>query len=328
MASKSERHVLFFDLKITAASRSRDAEKYDGLTPLTGQKIFQLIANVLSEDRKILSVAKRTKQVYVQDITVEPKWAKLLINISDQDAADPTIANAVKNTRRRVTRKPEEGVEGSLHMVVNLTPVHKNIYTAVIECTPGLPASRVQKLLNLYVRLAKTQFPDEFMVNDPSGALTKTGEYKKISVSNKLELFGQPSKQLEQDINSGTLSGLELIQYKDQKANWDEEGYITSRSYITSLGVKPIDRPGIRPWQLLTQCFKKALAVKASQVRIRFKTASGLHRTVLIDPETEKAIDEEHYVRKEVLSNFSVALESAYATMNTELIDKLKRCAR
>lgn len=328
MASKSERHVLFFDLKLSAHSRSHNLECYDGLTPLSGKKIFDLIAQTVATGRKIISVAKKTKQVYIQDITVNQKWASLLINVSDKDAANPTIADPIKNTRRRVKRDPDEGLEGSLHITVNLDSVMPHVYTAVIECTPGLPSSRVQQLLNFYVRLSKKTFANEFLVDDPTGAMTKDGKFKKIPISIKAELLGQPSKQLEQDINSGTLLSLELVELEESAKAWDTEGYVTTKSFTTALQVKPIDRPGLKHWSLLCQVFQKASIKRGAQVRVKFKTFNGLYRTVLIDPRAVSAIDEERYVRKEVLNNFSCDLESSYDQLFAELIDKMQYYAR
>ena len=328
MASRSERHIQFFDLVIKAYSRKEEFQNFDGLIPPSALNLFKAIEATHKKGRIIIPIAKGYKSVYFQDIKISKEYATLLINLSDRDAADPAFSDPVAGSRRFARRQKEEGVEGSAHVIIKFHPGRPDTYSLVLESTPGLPSSRIQKFLNLYLRKAKTYFPEKFVCDDPSGTRDKNGAFKKIPINVRILLLGQPSDQLTNDINNGTLSGIEIISPQVSKTNWDERGFVKDKLLTTTLDISELKlHKSIKNWPILKQIFKTA-EDKATGVRIKFKTLSGVSRSIVIDPRSSDSVKDDAYIKKEILDNFNHPLESAYDEVHSELATRMYNCVK
>lgn len=323
MASRTERQVLFFELTIKASSRRKELKNYDGLTPPSALELFKAIERTHQKHKFIIPVAHRAKSIYFQDMKVLNEKAIFLVNLSDRDAADPIFSDPEIDSHRVVRRKGNEGVEGSAHIVINLDPIRTDTYAVVIESTAGLSSTRLSQFLSLYVRKAKKDFPSDFVTNDPSGVMDKNGEFRKIPIMVRLQLIGQPSEQLIRDINEGTLTGLEVITVHPSSGKWDEHGYVIEKSHAVTLDISGVKSSKGKNWALLGEVFKSATKKKMDQIRVKFKSNTGVSRSVMIDPATSRTLLDDAYIKKEILSGFKKRLESAYDKIHPELTERM-----
>jgi len=323
MASRTERQILFFELTIKASSRRKNLKGYDGLLPPSALELFKAIDRTHKKQKFIIPVAHASKSIYFQDLKVVNEKAIFLVNLSDRDAGDPIFSDPEIDSHRVVRRKGNEGIEGSAHIVINLESVRPDTYAVVIESSAGLSSSRLSQFLGLYVRKAKKQFPSDFMATDPSGEMDENGNFKKIPIMVRLDLLGQPSEQLIRDINEGTLTGLEVISVQPSPNKWDEHGYVVEKSHTSTLDISGIKTSKDKNWTILGEVFKKAAKKNMDQIRIRFKSNSGVSRGVMIDPTTGKTLLDDAYIKKEILDGFRGQLQSAYNKINVELTDRM-----
>ena len=323
MASRTERQILFFELTIKASSRRKEFKAYDGLTPPSARELFRAIELTHRKQKFIIPIAHGSKSVYFQDMKVSNEKAIFLVNLSDRDAADPIFSDPEIDSHRVARRKGNEGVEGSAHIVINLDPVRTDTYAVVIESTAGLSSTRLSQFLGLYVRKAKKEFPSEFVANDPSGEIDKNGEFKKIPIMVRLDLIGQPSEQLIRDINEGTLTGLEVITVHPASSKWDEHGYVVEKSHTATLDIAGVKSSRGKNWAILGEVFKSATKRDMDQIRVRFKSNTGVNRSVMIDPATGRTLLDDAYIKKEILGGFKRQLESAYDKIHPELTERM-----
>lgn len=137
-----------------------------------------------------------------------------------------------------------------------------------------------------------------------------------------LSLAGHPSAQLQADINAGTLTAVDLVKTSVAGKAWDTQGYVDEKHVTVSLNVKGFKQNNKSKFKILQEVGLKGSQNKVEELRVKFKTATGLNRTVVLDPATQTTVDQT-YIRKEVLTDFAKPLGSAYELINAEIAKKM-----
>lgn len=312
---KKERLVYYYDLSISVKSRDFDAPK-----PISVKEAFKLIQEVRAEKRT-KELSKGNEFIYVSDL----EWSdddiiSILINKSDKGMSDPVFTVPKEEKRRTIEKKEKEGQDFSVHIIIKLPNNDIDSALVIIEYCPGLSISTIKRLLNQILSNAKKECPDNFKQNHPDGEIDNYGKSKTYSVTCKCELDGHISNELKSDLDSGKVQSIELITDKEQYTSFDEEGRIQEKCKTLVLTLKDNEHPIRDQFNRITNVIKKQKD-DYSKAKIKFKTSSGLNRTVEMQTTDGLA---QAYVKKEKLDGFESDLKSSYDKLNKTILNKMK----
>ncbi|WP_156404564.1 hypothetical protein [Curvibacter sp. PAE-UM] len=316
---KTERVVLYYDLKITASSRT-----FDGPAPISVKKAISLMELVPKEHRAMRR-ARGSQTIYISDWQRHGNTVKILINKSDKSLADPVFSVPTKSSRRVARKRSDEGQDFSSHVVIKFPQDTASPALMLVEQCPGLNAIVIADLFRRVLRLAKDISPKDFQQIHPDGSLDSDGLPLKYSVFYGAELDGHLSPTFVEDLNRGEMRTVELITNKKTRNDFDTTGYLVEDKASIVLKVSPT---ALRPADVATHVlnFVKGKSKDFSLAKIRFKEPdSSNERTVTIDPDVGVA---ENYVKRDLLTNFEQLLESSYASLHDEIIKKMLYLAR
>jgi len=311
---KTERMVFYYDLSISAESRTFAAPK-----PISVRRAFELMDMVPLEQR-IKQYSKGREELYVSGWKKDGDVISILINKSDKGISDPVFTIPKEKKRRTAQKQEKEGQDFSVHLIVKLSEDSLQPALVLIEYCTGLGIFVVQKLFNQILADAKKLSPSDFEQTHPDGSVDENGKPKKYNVVFKSEFEGHVSDDLKSDIDNGKIQSIELITEKEKHTNIDEDGYIQEKCKTLVLTVKDQDKPIADKFNKLKKVFNNKKD-DYSHARVKFKTPSGLDRTV--DLETDGALAQS-YVKKEKLDGFSFDLESSYDNFCDAILTKMK----
>lgn len=311
---KTERLVFFYDLSISASSRTFDAPK-----PISVRKAFELM-QLVPEDQRNRELSKGREFLYVSDWDWTDSTISILINKSDKGISDPVFTIPKEKKRRTAEKQEEEGQDFSVHMIVQLPDNDLDPALVIIEYCAGLGAFVVQRLLNHILNDAKKLSPNDFEQLHPDGALDNNGKPKKYNVTFKCELDGHISDDLKYDLDHGKVQSIELITDKEQYTPFDEDGYIKEKCKTLVLTLKDEDNPVKDKFNRIVGVFKKQKD-DYSRAKVKFKTPTGVDRTVEMDTTDGLA---QAYVKKEKLDGFEFDLKASYEKFSDPILSKMK----
>jgi hypothetical protein len=133
-------------------------------------------------------------------------------------------------------------------------------------------------------------------------------------------LDGHISDDLKHDLDHGKLHSIELITEKEQHTLFDEDGYIEEKCKTLVLIPKDDDAGIVNKFSRVKKIFT-GQKDNYSKAKIKFKTPTGLERTVEMDTVEGLA---QAYVKKEKLDGFEFDLKSSYEQFNEPTLTKIK----
>lgn len=313
---KTERLVYYYDLSIRAESRTFKAPK-----PISVKKAFQLMELVPME-KCLKEASKGREQFYISEWKWEGDVISILVNKSDKGISDPIFTIPQKKQRRTAEKQEEEGQDFSVHIVVQLPQDDQQAALVLIENCVGLGVYAVQRLLNQILHDAKQLKPLAYEQFHPDGAVDDKGKPKKYNVDFKCEFEGHISDDLKYDLDNGKIQSIELITEKEKYTNIDEDGYIQEKCKTLVLTLK--DEKVTGKFNKIKNVFIKKKD-DYSRARIKFKTPTGVDRTVVMDTNDVSA---QGYVKKEKLDDFEFDLKSSYDKFCDVLLERMKDLLR
>lgn len=311
---KTERIVFYYDLSISASSRTFEAPK-----TISVRKAFELI-QLVPLDQMVKELSKGKELLYVADWDWTDDTISILINKSDKGMSDPVFTIPKEKKRRTAEKKEEEGQDFSIHVVIKLSQNDLGTAIVIVEYCAGLGVLNIRKLLNSLLKDAKKISPEEFAQFHPDGAMDDKGNPKKYNVTFKCELDGHISDDLKHDLDHGKLHSIELITEKEQHTPFDEDGYIEEKCKTLVLIPKDDDAGIVNKYSRVKKIFT-GQKDNYSKAKIKFKTPTGLERTVEMDTVEGLA---QAYVKKEKLDGFEFDLKSSYEQFNEPTLTKIK----
>ena len=311
---KTERLIFYYDLSIAAESRTFKAPK-----PISVRKAFQLMELVPLEQR-LKDTSKGREQLYVSDWKWEGDVISILVNKSDKGMSDPVFTIPKEKKRRTAEKQEQEGQDFSVHVLIQLPQDDLQPALALTEYCSGLGMFVVQRLLNQVLHDAKILSPQDFEQNHPDGAVDDAGKPKKYNVVFKSQFDGHISDDLKYDLDNGKIQSIELITEKEKYTNIDEDGYIQEKCKTLVLTLKDEDKPIKDKFNRIKKVFTSKKD-DFSRARIKFKTPTGVDRTVEMDTNDASA---QGYVKKEKLDEFAIDLKSSYDKFCDEILGKMK----
>lgn len=310
--SKTERKILFYDLKSTAGSRT-----FDSPTPLSLKRLFQLMELVPIDIRK-LELSNKTQTIYVSKWKTTGNDVHILVNRSDQSIADPIFSVPATNSRRTVEKEDDEGQDFSAHILIRLPKIATDSALLLIEQCPGLSAELIGKLFKAILKLARALSPTDYVQKHPDGSVDELGNPRTYNLRLGFLVDGHISPDFAADLNQGQIRSIELITHRKLNTPFDTVGYFTEDTRTVKLVVDPggvvanIANHVMNVFQQNKTTYDVA--------KVRFVAPDGeQERTVTLD--TNGAPD--NYVKKEIISGFDTLLKNSYEDFNKEILDKM-----
>lgn len=314
------RTATFYDLKITArgVSRANDNEANFEADPLSMHEIYALIEQLFNGGDRILKKGKSdsSARYYLSDLELRDDRVILLINRCDPKAPDAVSSDPENKSRVVHTKPPGHGGDYSAHVVIPLQPVKgDNYYLCVVETVfgSGLHASSIMDYLRFVMAHCRKQFPAQFMIPNINGARDEDGQPLMVRHIHNVELQGHPSTEFQNDLEKGALTGIELLDFTEHGAVWDDRGAVFE--VAKSVALRPERTLAGNLAAMVRQVRNKAAqSQEYSQMRIRFKNEKGEPRDATIDTDTGNLIDVNKYVKRHIISA---------PLVNTSSLDKI-----
>jgi hypothetical protein len=251
------------------------------------------------------------------EVDVERQRAMLLISRCDRLAADQAVSDPDAGLFAVATKQNGQGNAFSAHIAIHLVPVRGHTYLAVLEDSTGINSKVVCQLLRSTLKASAGVDPTFFEHPDPSGAVDSKGNPLLLRSRYKFEMVGHPSDDFEQELNSGLLNGIEVLDYKNQNNVWDEDKTATEKARVIYL--KPKEKDGTPLWEVVTSICKTAHKQDLSQIRVRFTDSAKFAHTVTLETERMAIVNEDRFVKRERLAGFKAKLDTGCQTINPEM---------
>jgi hypothetical protein len=318
MQKSRERMITFFDLKLTAYAMA-DRQKYVMPAFPLGTLIEKVAA--LKAANQCPSLRGKAETIYLADIDLDQARTRavLLINLSDKAASDAVYSAPERGHRRVLPKVGDEGSDFSAHVVISLNAV-QNVYLTILEVTPGLASGKVTRFLTHLFKFCARVDRAAFTQPHPNNAVDSQGRPITVVMRHVVSLDGHPSDDLLRDLQGGTLSAIELIDKRNENLPWDNAGRTRemSRTIILSPGQvagSNLDR--------ITDAFARARREHYGEARVRFKTATKVGRSVLLETEHMNLANDSKFIKKEKLDGFANPLDSSHHVINNEMRQKM-----
>lgn len=299
------RTATFYDIKITAAgvSKIKGFETDFEADPKSMLELATLMQQLQDGGDQILKKGRSPKSAryYLSDMSIKDNRLILLVNRSDPTAPDSVSTDPDNKSRLVHTKPPGHGGDYSAHVVIELEPVKgDNYYLCVIETIygSGLHVSSVTDYLRFVINHCRKQFPEEFLIPHNSKAVDDKGQPVMVRLMHTVELQGHPSEEFEKDLQGGTLSEVELLNFSKEGAVWDEKGAIVERKRSVQLRPQP-DKMGDIATAI--RGLRNKVAKDGSEydhIRLRFKNEAGEPKDATIATDTGKLVNSDKYVKR------------------------------
>lgn len=302
------RTATFYDLKITArgVSRANGNEANFEADPRSLSDIHAFIDQLFKGGDPILKKGRSEKSAryYISDIKLMDDRLITLINRCDPNAPDAVSSDPENKSRVVHTKPPGHGGDYSAHVIIPLQPVRgDNYYLCVVETVfgSGLHASSIMDYLKFVFAHCRKHFPEQFMIPNNNGARSADGNPLMVRHIHNVELQAHPSSEFQAELETGVLTGIELLDFTEQGAVWDDRGAVFESA--KSVTLKPQRTLAGNLAAMVRQVRNKASAThEYSQMRIRFKNEKGEPRDATIDTDSGNLIDESKYVKRHTIN--------------------------
>ncbi|AXP04304.1 hypothetical protein DZG01_15415 [Pseudomonas fluorescens] len=140
------------------------------------------------------------------------------------------------------------------------------------------------------------------MIPNINGAKNARGEPVMVHLLHQIEFQGHPSVEFENDLNGGTLSSIQLLNFSEEGATWDDAGAVKERLRTIELRPEPglIASVASSVRQIRNKITKNQVEYK--QMRLRFKNGDGEPREATISADSGKLIDNDKYIKRHTIS--------------------------
>lgn len=324
----SRRVATFFDLKLYARGRSR-AEGNTADFPAQSKsmlEIKQLVESLLGGGDNFLSRGqsdKADKYYIAHSDTVNGYWV-LLINRCDPSAPDSVYSNPESKERTVNEKLPGQGSEFSAHLILSLKPVKgEDYYFCIIEASygAGLGSSAITSYFAHVIRHCKKQKPLLFKIPNIDGSCDKNGQQKLVHLNHEVELHGHISETFRTDLQSGVLSGIELISYQAVGGRWDDAGFVKEKHRVVKLGLeKNLIGDAVKT---VTDVLKNAKADGMSEMRVSFKDGSGSPNSALLSVDTGQLATDGRYLKRYYISSANNVSSASIEEVNHAIVKEV-----
>lgn len=311
-----QRAVKFFDCRIMASVRVRGGEasqvKAVGIRAVLDEIKAALTAG---SEFKIEGVgATQVWRIADAEVDLKRNCGIILINRADKLAADQAIVNAAKQKFRVARKRGDDGNAYSCHVAFKLRETKPSEYLTLVEEVPGISTDKIVRLLSQVRRVASSRGSTTFCYRHPDGS------EKLLQGTYRFDLSGHPSIDFIRELNGGALQGIEVVNSAVTKAGWDAFNATVPLAQVVRL--KPL-KSSATVYNIIKSVCDRAKLEKMDQVRVRFVDSDAQHHSLTFDPDTYRLMNEERYVKREWLNNFTTRLDTGVQTIHPDIRDKM-----
>lgn len=304
----AKRTIYFYDIILTAKGKSRaDGNIADfAAQPKPLRTIIEDVEQLYGTGDNFLQKGHTldSDSIYIQDLRVEAGRAIFLINRCDPSSPDAVSANPIEKSRVVHVKPANHGGEYSAHVILKLDPERgNNHYLCIFESAhgSGLSATAIRSYLAHIIRHCKKQKQSDYKIPNINGATNKRGERLLVNHVHEVSFRGHPSDQFISDLQTGTLSSVELVSYSAVGAKWDENGFIKEKKRTIEL--EP-NKDLIGDSLEAVRSVRDRVLGKAkrySSIRLKFTTEHGEPKDVTMSTDTGDLNTPDAYVKKHAL---------------------------
>lgn len=243
----------------------------------------------------------------------------LLVNVLNVEVANPVTQKRSGSVHDRKTYKLEDdrGMESSSHIVI-FKEKREHGFLVLYEKNQYLCFSRMKGFLNYLLRELSKE-ASGYSLAHPNGARNAT-----MRVYPFMEFLGHISDDFQVQLSNGSLSEIRLVVDSDKVRGYD----ISSHGDLIEAEIKmSVDKKSIQASGGNYKHIEKALSYAGSlsgrRVRVKYKDDEGGGHTRELDVESGRLVDDDKFVRREVVSGFSEKLSTSYPKINSEIVSKI-----
>lgn len=319
----AKRNVHFFDMVLTSQGKlnRRTNPIVFEATPKSISAIAQDIKQLFDGGDNLLQKGrlKTSSSHYLKDLRSNKDEIIMLVNRCDPNAPDMVTSDPENNVQMVHRKPPGHGGDYSAHVIIKTAPVAgDNYYLCMIETLvgSGLNSTAIKSYLNFVLRKCRSEFKDSYKIPDISDPDTK------VRHVHQLTFHGHPSASFLEDLENGSLSDLEAVNYSGQGDTLDQAGAIVER-YRT---IKLKANAGLIGD--VTQSLRNVRSALLSEyaeypyLRLRFTDVNGDPRSAEILVENGHLVDNDRYVKKHELQSIAVN-QTGYEQISDAIINEI-----
>lgn len=279
MLRNDERWVVYME----ASFRWSHHEAPDSLLNLDGLRKILLSAVNTEVAIQALEEDDDNEAIVLDSVSThpktKPKFLVLLFSYVNRKGADPGFKDIKTRKSRVETKKGDEGVAASAHLLVSLRGKKKGnkiYYPALIEDVTGLGKTKMQQAVTKIIRRKKN-----FSFSDGDGG--------KRSALPTFEMSGLDDEQVTEDASKGRLGYFVLIKERRDKPLFDESvDAVVTREEIK---LKPSDTAVKGLKAKLVKLAKAASGRGYDKVRVQYVREDGKNRSITFGTHREDSED-------------------------------------
>ncbi len=333
VALKTERQVFLWHVKPTPIPRkiAKSVELGEILEILEDQYRANRASIFLSEGGRVLDPNNEDdrvdiddkNQIYIADMqrSEDGNYFTILINRGDPQRVNPALIDT--DSRDVVIVEPNESeVPGaSAHLVIGINSLSSsNSYRAIFERMPSVSSTYADLLLkHILARYASKS--DHYLYDQPVKKGKKTIIEKRRYIP-RLNIEKNPSDNLKADLEKGVLSSITLIRQQSKFSGIDTEGLVQRMEDYVEIKTKPVSRETILDF--IPRISRRAIDEGYTEIKFNIRDLPG---GASVSPRFSLDVAdaaETLYVRSQRMTGFSRFLEGCYATIDSEIEEKMK----
>lgn len=301
-----ERYIGFYRLRVTSIPETKDR------IPLT-EAMGQL--NSLYEADNAYWIHERGLQsVRLLDFQEHPEYYILLVSLTKIDIADPAFEHILTGEYRVEEKAEGEGISYSAHMLIykNEETVHAGIsHRVAIEKVPGISSTVIRPFLTALLKAAYEANPMVYWYRNENRLYRP-----------RFTLNGDLATTLGQEMGRGRITGLELIDHRDQVSGLDEQNILIEKKAVLTLKVEG-EHDANRVIQSINNIKARARGNNFDEVKIKVTRDDTGEQTIPLSIDLDMDASETLAVRKEIvrIDDVSTPLGQRHASIRDDLVE-------
>lgn len=305
MIDELERNIAFYEIRFPSIPSE------NGNVPFA--EVIGCISDVFNRNEAYWIHDHETASARLIDFDTQtyPDHIILLVSLSNTRIADPSFEAIADGNFRDEPKSPGEGVSSSAHIVIKRTAENRPGFPhkMTLERITGLGSSTISPFLN---HILKKSYEDA--VPRPTFRFNHSDRNYRASV----DLSGDLSTRLGEQLRRGRLLGVELIDHRNEPSQLDEEHVFVEKKRTIELSVSGEPDENIVTRSI--NSLKRRLAREGyDELKVRISYDDAGSQTIPIRVDMDQDATETLAVRKELVS-VEHPMGQRHAAINSELV--------
>lgn len=310
MIDEVERNIAFYEMRFPSIPGENGLIQFSEVTRYI-EDIFRRNEASWIHERETASV-----RLIDFDAATYDGYVVLLISSSNSRLADPSFEAISDGNFRDEPKRPGEGISSSAHIVIKAQAEARTGFPhkIAVERITGLGSSIIAPFFN---HILKRSYEDA--VPRPTFRFNHSDRHYRASV----DMSGDLSTRLGEQIRRGRVLGIELIDYRNEPSQLDEENVFVEKKRTIELSVS-----GDPDENMLTRSInslKRRLRLEGyDELKVRISYDEAGSQTIPIRVDIDQDATETLAVRKELVS-VEHPMGQRHSNINEELVRAMIR---